>query len=158
MNTLIVYYSRTGSTRRLALALADALHADVAEIECDRYGSGPLNYLRAGYDSVRGNLPSIDVPETRYADYDLVLLGAPVWTSYPALPLRAFLAGKPQLPSRVGLFFTYGGHSAAVQAQAQVEASLPQPVMAVLAVKSGEFGKVELAHRIAEFTEQLTQR
>ncbi len=158
MDTLIVYYSRTGTTRRLALALADALHANVAEIECDRYGSGPFNYLRAGYDSVRGNLPSIEIPETRYADYDLVVLGAPVWTSYPALPLRAFLAGNPQLPSRVGLFFTYGGHSAAAQAQAQVEALLPQPVTAVLAVKSGEVGDDELAPRIADFTDQLTQR
>ncbi len=157
MKTLIVYYSRTGTTRRLASALADALHADVTEIKCDRYGSGALRYLRAGYDSVRGNLPPIDIPETRYADYDLVLLGAPIWTSYPALPLRALLAGKPRLPSRVGLFLTYGGHSAAAPAQAMVDALLPQPVAAVLAVKADHVVGAELAARIADFVRQLTQ-
>jgi len=124
VKTLIVYYSRTGTTRKLAQALADAFGADISEIRCDRYGPGPFRYLRAGYDSVKANLPPIDMPQTRFLDYDLVLIGGPIWTSYPALPIRALLAGKPELPERVGLFLTYGGHSSPDKAIAEVAADV----------------------------------
>ena len=99
VKALIIYYSRTGNTRWLAQALADQLDAEVLELKCDRYRPGPLRYLRAGYDSVKGNIPPIDLPQRNYLAYDLVLLGTPIWTSYPALPLRAFLEGKPVLPA-----------------------------------------------------------
>lgn len=74
MRTLIVHYSRTGTTR----ALAGALGADVAEIRCKRYQGGFLRYLRAGYNSIEGNLPPVEAPPTAAAAYDLVLIGGPV--------------------------------------------------------------------------------
>ena len=125
MNTLIVFYSRTGTTRKVAGALADALNAEIAEIQCNRYGPGPLRYLLAGYDSVRGNLRPIDMPQVRFSDFDLLLIGAPIWTSYPALPLRAFLTQATELPGRVALFLTYGGHSPPQKAIRSVSALLP---------------------------------
>lgn len=64
------------------------------------------------------------MPQTRFLDYDLVLIGGPIWTSYPALPIRALLAGKPELPERVGLFLTYGGHSSPDKAIAEVAADV----------------------------------
>lgn len=40
MKTLIVYYSRTGKTAKVAQRLAAALKADVVEIKCVRYRLG----------------------------------------------------------------------------------------------------------------------
>lgn len=140
MRTLIVYYSRTGTTRRLATALAGALDAELAEIHCARYRRGWFRYLLAGYDSVKGNLPPIEVPSVAFGDYDLVLIGAPVWTSHPALPIRAFLAGAPALPARTALFLTYGGHSPAETAVAELTAVLPSPAEADLCLRSDEVG------------------
>ena len=134
MKTLIVFYSRTGATKALASELAARLNADVAEIFCDQYRPGWLRYLRAGYDSVKGNIPHVEVPRTTYRDYDVVLLGTPVWTSYPSLPMRAFLKSKPELPHRVGLFLTYGGHSPADKAVREIEALLLGPLEASLAL------------------------
>lgn len=157
MQTLIVTYSRTGTTRKLARAAADILSCDIAEIRCDRYRPGVLRYLRAGFDSVRGNLPPIDVPAIRFRDYDLALLAAPVWTSYPALPLRAFLQQKPDLPRRVGLLLTYGGHSPAEKAVECAQALLPQPICGSLCVNQEqvETGGVSIA--LEAFIDQLDE-
>lgn len=128
MRTLVVYYSRTGTTRTLARLLAGRLDAGIAEIGCARYEGGILRYLLAGYDSVCGKLPVIDAPDASPADYDLVLLGCPVWTSHPATPMRAYLSLKPELPPRVATFLTYGGHSAASRAAAELAELLAGPV------------------------------
>lgn len=152
---LIVYYSRTGTTRKLAVALAAALSADIIEIQCGRYGSGIFRYLRAGYDSLKGNLPPIETSHEVTAGYDLALIGAPIWTSHPALPLRAFLARKPPLPARLGLFLTHGGHSPSEKAVGEVEALLGHPVEAALSLKSSEVGDGNLTVAIDGFVERF---
>ena len=154
-NTLIVYYSRTGTTRRLATALAERLGADMAEIHCPRYRPGMLRYLRAGYDSVKGNLPPIEAPKIEARTYELVLLGAPVWTSHPALPLRAFLAHAPLLPARVGLFLTYGGHSAPDVAIRETEQLVPGGLVASLALNASDVGTAAMDPAIATFAGKL---
>lgn len=158
VRTLIVYYSRTGTTRALAAALADALGADLAEIRCKRYQGGLFRYLRAGYDSVKGNLPPIEVPPVAAADYDLVLIGGPVWTSHPALPIRAYLAGAPPLPDRIGLFLTYGGHSPARTAIEELAALLPGPFEASLSAPGKDVGDGSIANAIGIFVDLLTEK
>lgn len=137
MKTLIVYYSRTGTTEKLARALADALDARVVTIDCPRYAverSGWLGYLKAGWDSLKGRLPQIDTPPLTLADYDLLLIGTPIWTSYPSAPMRAFLEQGVGFPPRVALFVTSGGHSPAEKAAEMVKDLLPVPLEAMLSV------------------------
>lgn len=157
MKTLVLFYSRTGTTRRLAETLVDLFGADRAEIRCDRYGPGPFRYLLAGYDSVKGNLPAVDVPDIRRGDYDLILIGTPVWTSHPALPLRAYLASEPLLPDRVGLFITHGGHSPPGTAISELNALLPAPAVASLAVTAGQLGTDGGLRSIRGFVNDLTE-
>ncbi len=158
MRTLIIYYSRTGTTRKLATALAGALNAEVREIGCEKYRSGFLRYLRAGYDSVKGNLPPIEAPLIDAAEYDLLLVGAPVWTSYPALPLRAYLADKPAVPANVGVFLTYGGHSPSAKAFGGVAEALQQQPVATLALKAEDVAAGSLEAAIGPFVRQLRSR
>lgn len=153
---LILYYSRTGTTRMLAKALADELCADIAEILCPRYDGGSLRYLLAGYDSLAGKLPPIEVPQATPKDCDLLLLGAPIWTSHPAVPLRAFLAGAPALPDRVGLLLTYGGHSPPETAVSETQALLPVPIQASLALRDSEVRGKNLGAAVRGFAEELT--
>ncbi len=157
LRTLVIYYSRTGTTAKLAEALVEALEAELAEIRCDLYRPGIFRYLRAGYDSVRIKLPPIRFPPMVPRDYDLVLIGGPVWTSYPALPLRSFLAHPPGLPPRIGLFLTYGGHSDPVVAFETMAASLSQPVTERLAVKAQHVVDGSYVKAARAFAEALTR-
>jgi len=159
MRTLLIFYSRSGATRKLATAIAAELHADVIEIRCPRFRSGWLSYLRAGYDSVRGILPDIEMPLVDATAYDLVLFGAPFWTSYPALPLRAFLASRPALPARVGLFLAFGGHSPPDKTFKAASALLPpaQAFEATLAVRQRDIAHDQFGADLRRFIQALNR-
>ncbi len=155
VRTLIVYYTRTGTTRTLANALATELKADVDEIQCERYRPGGLRYLRAGYDSVRGNLPPISIPAKNPSDYDLVLIGGPIWTSYPALPIRAYLDRAPALPARVAVFLTFGGHSPPEKAIEMMTSLLPRQIDAALTLSSDDVNGDALPEVVHSFAAGL---
>lgn len=158
MKSLILYCSRTGTTEKVAQALDVVLGAPVAEIRCPRYQSGWFSYLLAGYDSVKGRLPPIDTPDIAFQDYDLVILGAPIWTSYPALPLRSFLAQKPRLPSNVALFLTYGGHSPPQKAVDFVNGLLPVPMAASMEVPHDDVVEGRYSGAMEDFVAKLKAR
>ena len=158
MRTLIVYYSRTGTTATIASALANRLDADKREIGCDRYAGGLLRYLLAGYDSVRGNLPEIEMTEFAAEQYDLLLIGTPVWTSHPSLPVRSFLDRKPELPTRVAVFLTHGGHSAAQTCIDEIELMLPVPIEAKLTFNSAQVSSGKFADDVEDFATELENR
>ncbi len=155
MRTAIIFYSRTGTTRRVADALAAELDADIGEIHCHRFRPGPLRYLMAGYHSVKGNLPTIEGPDMDFSSHDLVVIGTPVWTSHPSLPVRAFLAGKPDLPDRVALFLTHGGHSPAETAISEFAALLPHPLAGSLAIDHDTALKADISERVRTFAATL---
>lgn len=136
MRVLVVYYSRTGVTKKLALKLSKKFDADLCEITCPRYTLGVFSYFKAGYDSVTHRLPAITTSENIYHNYDLVLIGSPIWTSYPALPIRSFLDSQPALPENIGLFFSYGGHSLPEKAISHIEKTLGRPVTGALAIQN----------------------
>ena len=72
--------------------------ADLEELRCGRYSPGFGDFLRAAYDSWRGNLPAIEPPAHVPSCYDLVVLGVPVWAWNACTPVRAFLAQEaPEL-------------------------------------------------------------
>jgi hypothetical protein len=151
MRTLVVYYSLAGTTRSLAQALARELGADIGEIRCPRYQPGPWGFLRAAWDSVAGRLPPIEAPELTVGAYDLVLVGAPMWASHPATPVRAFLRREAgRLPPRVGFFLTLGGSPAAKALDEMAALAGRRPVAAV-AVRDKEVKSGEVAAALAVF-------
>ena len=157
MGTLIIFYSRTGTTRSVAIDLANRLDAETLEILCPQYRPGALRYLRAGYDSVRGNLPAIEIPQASLQDYGLLLVGGPVWTSHPALPLRSFLRQATDFPPRIGLFLTYGGHSDSELAFDEMTATLPDRVVARLALNSEDVSSGNYTAALGAFIDTLAE-
>jgi hypothetical protein len=85
-----------------------------------------------------------------------VILGAPIWTSYAALPLRSFLSQKPDLPKRVALFLTHGSHSPAQKAVDFVSNLLPIPLEGVLDLPQSQITKDQFSDQIDGFVEKLT--
>lgn len=164
MDRLVLYYSRTGTTAAVAKVLAGKLGADIAEIACPRYRLGWFRYLRAGYDSIKGNLPPVEIPPISFARYRMVVLGAPIWTSYPALPLRAFLSQHKDLgqygdlAGRVALFLTYGGHSPPQKAIEFVADLLPTKLHATLAVQQEDVDRGEVSKMIGAFVDDLAAK
>ncbi|WP_425090793.1 flavodoxin family protein [Tropicimonas sp. S265A] len=129
MTTLVLYYSLSGTTQSVARNIAQALDTDLATIRCARYRPGVLGYALAGFDSLRGHLPEITLePEVSLEDYDRVVLGSPIWTSYLATPVRAALSNLAGWPRHVALFVTAGGQGEPDKALNQAESALSHPL------------------------------
>jgi hypothetical protein len=109
MRYLVVYYSLSGNTRKVAELAARALDADLAEVRAPRYETGSFRLLRAAFDAWRGRLPALEVSGGRPEQYDVVLLMAPVWAGHAATPMRAYLAQNRGKLKRAAFLLTCAG-------------------------------------------------
>lgn len=91
MKSLVVYYSRTNTTRKLAEKIASEANADIEEIRPKVNYQGKLGYIRGGKDAMSEKI--IDLEEMAYdpKDYDVVYVGGPVWASKAANPLISYM-------------------------------------------------------------------
>src|SRR5262249_37740301 len=128
--------------------------ADLAEIRCPRYSSGLLGYLRAGVDSLTGRIPTIEATARKASDYDLVVIGGPIWMDHPALPVRAFLRSDIKLPEKVALLVTRD-RVPPEPAFAEMQALLPRPVVAKLALTAGGVSRGSITDEVRGFADKL---
>lgn len=106
---LIVFFSRTGTTRMLASTLASMLSADVEEI-CDyTERRGASGYLRCVMDSWRKRPAEIVPAGLDPSQYDLVVVGTPIWAGAVSSPVRAYLLQNRTKFRHIGFFCSLGG-------------------------------------------------
>ena len=75
----------------MAEKIAQELGADIEEIVDQKNRRGLVGFLRDGYDSSRGKGTLIDETKKLLENYDLVVLGTPVWNLGPTPAIRAYL-------------------------------------------------------------------
>ena len=130
---LVVYFSRSGTTRLLAEGIARAMHADVEELKEQRSRRGLLGWLRSGYEGTYA-LSSETLPiEHDLSAYDLIFIGSPTWNKGLSSPVRGFLKQHHSDLPRVALFATCQGNGAANVIE-QMSQLLPEPPLATLAM------------------------
>lgn len=109
---LIVFYSRTGATQHVAMQLAKKLGAHTLVIQDAQPRDGFRGYIRSVLEATRRSLPEIRHPYIDLAQYDLVVLGSPVWAGHVSSPMRRFLCDSQGNIRRVAFFCTMGGRGA----------------------------------------------
>jgi menaquinone-dependent protoporphyrinogen IX oxidase len=106
---LVVYYSRTGNTRKAAQDIAAKLGADMDEIVDLKNRSGAFGWLGAGRDATLGIHTKIAAMKKDPSAYDIVIIGTPVWSWNISVPVRAYLVNfRDKLPQKVAYFITSG--------------------------------------------------
>ncbi|WP_332745807.1 flavodoxin family protein [Hydrogenophaga sp.] len=106
---LVVYYSRNGHTEFVARQIAARCHADLERVEYRHRRQGVIGYLRSAAEAVLGLRPAIERMQRRPADYDLVIVGTPVWCWNVASPLRTWLQRHHGALDNVAVFCTCAG-------------------------------------------------
>ena len=151
---LVVYYSRTGTTRKVAEILTAALRCDSDEIIEARSRSGVMAYLRSVLEARRQVPSRIAAAAKDPSIYDLVVIGTPVWAWSVSSPVRAYLlANKPRLP-RVAFFCTLGG-AGADRAFGQMEELAGKRPVGSFSVTAQEVASATYQPRLAMFVEAL---
>lgn len=100
--TLVVYYSATGSTRKVAEEIASELGADTFEITpVQAYTSDDLNWnnnnsrvSKEHNDESLRNVELTKVTPDNWPSYDTVLIGYPIWWYIAAWPVNNFVKGN----------------------------------------------------------------
>jgi flavodoxin len=111
-STLVVYYSLSGNTARVAKDLAKFLDADVESVRDTEHGVGFMGYLKAAINAARGVPARIGPLSRSPRDYALTIVGTPVWVGRMTPAIRAWLQRcRPEL-GRVAFFVTSGNTDA----------------------------------------------
>jgi len=110
--TLVAYYSLSGNTRRIANEIRNATDADIEEIGEITPRQGMGGTLRALVDAVTRRTPPILVADHNPADYDLLIIGGPVWAGRVASPVRTYAKRYGAQAPHVAFFCTEGGRGA----------------------------------------------
>ena len=137
MNTLVVFYSRTGITRRAAEQLAGIMRADIEELVDLKNRSGFWGYRRACKDALRKRLTEYRPTLSDPGRYDLIVLATPVWAMTMAPAVRTYLEEHSPSISRAGFLCTMGG-SGTKRTFRQMAAVLGKPPIATLAIKESQ--------------------
>jgi flavodoxin len=106
---LVVYYSRTGTTRQVAERIAELLDADLGEVTDLKDRSGAWGFVVGGKDARFKKPTEIGEPAQAPADYDLVAIGTPVWAWTVTPAIRTYLTRHREELPEVAFFLTTGG-------------------------------------------------
>ena len=112
---LVAYFSATGRTAKVAKLLAEALGADIHEIQPKiPYTKADLNWLnKKSRSSVEMNnksiRPEITESNMQIADYDVIFLGFPIWWYVAPTIINTFMESADFSDKKIILFATSGG-------------------------------------------------
>lgn len=134
---LVVFFSRTGTTRRVAEGIARACDAELEELREPHSRRGPWGWLRSGYEGTYRKATEPLPLEHDPTSYDLVFVGSPTWNKSLSSPVRGFLQRYgARLPS-AALFATCQGQGAR-DVIAQMAELLPTQPLAELALRESD--------------------
>lgn len=154
---LVVYYSWTGATAKVAKAVAAALTADVEEIKEARPRRGLFAFLRSGMEASRKMIPAIQPSARDASGYDVVVLGFPVWAHDIASPMRAYLEREKSKLGTIAAFCTLGGSGADAAFQS-IAAVCGRTPISMLSLTSGELAADRWRDRVCAFADAVKRR
>ncbi len=106
MKILVAYYSRTGTTRKVAEAIAGILKCDIEEVIDKKSRSGALGWLKSGRDAGSKKLTTIEETKNDPGLYDVVAIGTPVWNGTMSTPIRTYIVQHRESFKKVAFFCT----------------------------------------------------
>jgi flavodoxin len=112
MKSLVVFYSLTDKTKLVSQVIAEALNAELVEIEETKLRKqGFLTYLTGGFAAVTNKGTDINPMNVDLKQYETIFIGSPIWASRPTPAVNSFIytsnfEGKSVVP-----FFTMGGNN-----------------------------------------------
>lgn len=137
MKRLCIYYSRSGSTKKIMNKIAERTGAEIVSITDGKSRKGPFGFLGAIKDTAGNDLPAVKEPITMYplSEYDEVILGAPIWAETWCVVMRGFLRDYGmKLPDNVSFVFTHMSDKGYEECAEEADKFLMRPHKVLLTV------------------------
>lgn len=153
---LVVYYTRTGTTKKVAEEIAKHLKADIEEIIDTKNRKGVIGYLKSGRDAMRKRLTTIHSAKMDAASYDVVAIGTPIWGWALTPAVRTYINENKLRFKKVAFFCTMGGSGGARAFQDMTFLAAKRPV-AVLELKTAEVKANSHMGKVKDFCRKIRQ-
>ena len=154
MKALLVFYSRTGTTKHVARVIHHFLKCDVEEVVDKKNRAGVLGYLRGGRDALRKRPTKINAPVKDASKYDVVIVGTPVWAYKMTPAIRTYLFHNKDDFQNVAFFCTMGGSGASSTFKEMWKWCEKKP-LAVMALKTKEVLSGDISGKVKDFLARL---
>ncbi|MDR2964922.1 MAG: flavodoxin [Treponema sp.] len=111
MKTAVVFYSLDGNCSLVAEEIKSHLKADLLRLRLTKEKKrGFVGSLFWGVGMVLFNKkPKLASYEFNASNYDLIILGAPVWADSPAPPINTFISQANITGKKIALFVCHAG-------------------------------------------------
>lgn len=111
MKKLVVFYSLDGNTKFIAQNLAQKLGAEILELKPEKEipKSEPLKHFLGGKQVLLKETPKLKKYDINLADYNIIIIGTPVWAYNFSAPIRTFLKENKIQNKKIILFCTNKG-------------------------------------------------
>ena len=108
MRALVVFYSRTGNTKRIAEELSKMIDADTEELHDTKNRKGIIGFILSGMDARMMRKANLEKTRNNPAIYDMVILGTPTWSNRMSTPMRTYINQNCNSFKKVAFFLTSG--------------------------------------------------
>jgi flavodoxin len=136
MKTAIVYYSMHGNVRYVAEKVAKELGADLIELKPVKAypDKGAMQFIWGGSAVTFKKKPDLEPYTFNASEYDLVIIGTPVWASNFTPPLRTFFEDNDLTGKKIAVIATSAGGDSSKCIQAVKEATKTDALAATLSL------------------------
>ncbi len=150
MKILVVYYSRTNTTKKVAGEIASKLNCDLEEIIDIENRKGIISFLQAAKNSVQKKITKIEQIESNMSNYDSVIIGTPIWSWSMSIAVRTFLKQHGKEIKSFSLFCTQG-KSGGEKTFREIEKILNKRAIATLELRTREVAENKHHEKINNF-------
>ena len=141
-------------TKKVAQSLVEKLEADREEIISLEERKGLTGYLKSGKEAAQKKLAKIKPPEKKVGDYDLVIIGTPVWVGTMASPVRTYLNSNLGRFRKVA-FFTTQGSIKDQKVFKELTEVLGKDPLATLKIKTKEAAQGDYEAKLEKFLKEI---
>ena len=157
-NILVVYYSRTGATKKVAEYITKQLGADMEEIIDMKKRSGIWGFLIGGRDALRRKETEINEIKKDPSKYDLVIAGSPMWAGNITPATRTYL-NKFKTDIKSLAFFVTSGGSNQGKIFEEVRSLLDKELISLMGICTKEMKDDSVFNtKLTSFIEDITQK
>ena len=105
MKILVMYYSLEGNTQYLAENIAECVGADILSLlPVKDIKNNKMKYFFGGKQAGFRNKPKLEPLTFNPEEYDVMIIGTPVWASTMTPAVRSFLSNSTFTGKKIGLF------------------------------------------------------
>lgn len=106
MKYMVIYFTRTGNSRRVAEKIADKLSTEAVEVTDNKNWRGIIGFIKGGMYAVKNKAVEIKIPKNPDEAEEIILV-SPIWAGKLVPAITTFLKTKNR--EKIHLVTTSGG-------------------------------------------------